>query len=147
VTLADASLAAPVGLRIVLLVVLAGLGVPLAVVGVLGWRQRLPMNGRLGVRTEAALRSAAAFRLANRVAGLPVLVSGVVAVLAGVAAFGLPTTTASVVSAVIGLVGSVLIARAGGVLGDRAAGALPVDRVVPPQCAGCACGGCAVLGR
>ncbi|HEX4705168.1 MAG TPA: SdpI family protein [Pseudonocardiaceae bacterium] len=145
-TLADASLAAPVGLRIVLLVVLGALGVPLGVVGVLGWRQRLPRDGRLGVRTAAALRSDEAFRLANRVAGPPVLVSGVVAVLGGVAAFGLPTTAASVVAAVIGLVGAVLIARAGGVIGDRAAGALPVERVVPPQCAGCACGGCAVLG-
>jgi hypothetical protein len=75
------------------------------------------------------------------VAGLPVLVAGVVAVLGGVAAFGLPNTVASVVAAGIGLVGAVVIARAGGAVGDRAASALP--KPVPPQCAGCACGGCA----
>jgi hypothetical protein len=90
------------------------------------------------------MRSDEAFRLANRVAGLPVLVAGVVAVLGGVAAFGLPNTVASVVAAGIGLVGAVAIAGAGGVVGDRAAGALP--KPVPPQCVGCACGGCAALG-
>jgi uncharacterized membrane protein len=142
---ATAFTAAPAGLRIVLLLVLLALGVPLAVVGALGWRQRLARGGRLGVRTPSAMRSDEAFRLANRVAGLPVLVAGVVAVLGGVAAFGLPDTVASVVAAGIGLVGAVAIAGAGGVAGDRAAGALP--KPVPPQCVGCACGGCAALGR
>jgi hypothetical protein len=136
VTFADAP-----ALRIVLLLVLLVLGVPLGVVGTLGWRQRLARGGRLGVRTPAALRSDDAFRLANRVAGPPVLVAGVVAVLGGIAAFGLPNTVGSVVAAGIGLIGAVVIARAGGVVGDRAAGALP--KPVPPQCAGCACGGCA----
>jgi len=91
VTFADAP-----ALRIVLLLVLFALGVPLGVVGALGWRQRLARGGRLGVRTPAALRSDDAFRLANRVAGLPVLVAGVVAVLGGIAAFGLPNTVGSV---------------------------------------------------
>jgi hypothetical protein len=144
VTFADAATTAPAALRIVLLLVLLALGVPLGVVGSLGWRQRLVRAGRLGVRTPAAMRSDDAFRLANRVAGLPVLVAGVVAVLGGIAAFGLPSTVASVVAAGIGLVGAVAIARAGGVVGDRAAGALPTP--VPPQCVGCACGGCAAPG-
>ncbi|HEY3608948.1 MAG TPA: SdpI family protein [Pseudonocardiaceae bacterium] len=143
-TFADAATAAPAALRIVLLLVLLALGVPLGVVGTLGWRQRLAREGRLGVRTTAAMRSDDAFRLANRVAGLPVLVAGVVAVFAGIAAFLLPNTVASVVATGIGLVGAVAIARAGGIVGDRAAGALP--KPVPPQCAGCACGGCAALG-
>ena len=126
-------------LRIVCLVVLVGLGVPLFVVGLLGWRERLSVRGGLGIRTPAALRSAEAFRLANRVAGLPVLVAGVVAVLAGVVAFG----TGSVVVAVIGLVGAVALAWAGGLAGDRAAVTLPARTAVPlPGCAGCACGGC-----
>jgi uncharacterized membrane protein len=125
--------------RIVFLVVLAALGVALGVVGGLGWRERLPMRGRLGVRTPAALRSAEAFRLANRVAGPPALVAGAVAVLAGVVAFG----TGSVVVAVIGLVGALVLARAGGVAGDRAAVTLPARTAVPPSgCAGCSCGGC-----
>jgi len=132
-------------LRIILLLVLIAFGMPFVVVGALGWRERLARGGRLGVRTPAAMRNDEAFRLANRVAGLPVLVAGVVAALGGVAAFVLPDTVASVVAAGTGLVGAVAIARAGGVVGDRAAGALP--KPVPPQCVGCACGGCASLGR
>ncbi len=125
-------------MRIAFLVVLVVLGVALTVVGVLGWREKLTPRGRLGVRTPAALRSAEAFRLANRVAGLPVLMAGVVAVLGGVAAYA----TDSLVIAVIGLVGSVVIARAGGVAGDRVAVLLPAKVAVPPTgCDGCACGG------
>jgi hypothetical protein len=154
VTLADslaaASPAAPLGLRIVLLVLLGALGVLLGVVGTLGWREKLSKAGRLGVRTPDAVTTEATFRLANRVAGPPVVVAGVAAVLGAVAAFGLPTTTGTVVAAVIGLVGALLIARAGGVLGTRAAAGLlasqPAEATVPPQCAGCVCGsGCSVL--
>jgi hypothetical protein len=123
--------------------------VPLAAVGVLGWRQRLPRTGRLGVRTPAALRDDDSFRLANRVAGLPGLVAGVVAVVGGIAAFTVPTTAGAVVAAVIGLAGGVLIARAGGVLGTRAAAALPAPAPAVSACAGCLCGsgGCALPGR
>lgn len=131
-------------LRIVLLVVLAAYGLPLAVVGVLGWRERLPFAGRLGVRTPAAARDQETFRLANRVAGLPMTVAGVVAVLGGIAAFAVPTTAGAAVTAGIGLVGAVLIARAGGVAGTRAAAAVPAPAA--SGCAGCVCGsgGCAV---
>jgi hypothetical protein len=129
-------------LRIVFLVVLVALGAALVLVGVLGWRERLARSGRLGVRTPAALRSDEAFRLANRVAGLPVLVAGVVAILGGVAAFGLPAPVPSTVVALIALVGAVLVARAGGMAGDRAAVILPARAATPAGCAGCACGGC-----
>ena len=130
-------------LRIVLLVVLVAYGASLTVVGVLGWRERLAFAGRLGVRTPAAARSWETFRLANRVAGLPSAVAGLVAVLGGIAAFAVPTVAGSVIAAVIGLAGAVLIARAGGVLGNRAAAAVPV--VPAAGCSGCACGsdGCA----
>jgi drug/metabolite transporter (DMT)-like permease len=71
-------------------------------------------------------------------------------VLGGVAAFGLPTTSGTVVAAVIGFVGAVLISRAGGVLGTRAAAGLtasqPCRTPSPSACAGCA-GACAVLSR
>lgn len=127
-------------LRIVLLVLLVAYGVPLFVVGALGWRQRLAKAGRLGVRTTAALRDEETFLLANRVAGLPGMVAGVVAVLGGVAAMTVPTTIGSVVAAVIGVVGAVLIARAGGVLGTRAAAAVPAP--APAACGG-SCLGCA----
>jgi hypothetical protein len=136
-------------LRIVLLAVLVGFGLLLGWVGVLGWRERLNRLGRIGVRTSAALRDDAAFRLANRVAGLPTLVAGAAAVLGGIAAFGLPTTGGAIIAAVIGFVGAVGISRAGGVLGDRAAAALPAlsaptPKATPDPCAGCACGGCAL---
>jgi hypothetical protein len=135
-----------VTLRIVLLVLLLAYGLPLGAVGVLGWRRRLAFGGRLGVRTPAATRDATTFRLANRVAGLPMAVAGAVAVLGGIAAFALTAVAASVVAAVIGLVGAVLIARAGGVLGTRAAAAVPAPEPAASPCAGCACGGggCAV---
>jgi hypothetical protein len=129
-----------VTLRIVLLVLLVAYGVPLFVVGVLGWRQRLSKAGRLGVRTRAALRDEETFLLANRVAGLPGMVAGAVAVLGGIAAITVPTTVGSVVAAVIGLVGAVLIARAGGVLGTKAAAAVPAP--APTACGG-SCLGCA----
>jgi SdpI/YhfL family protein len=130
-----------VTLRIVLLAVSVLYGGPLAWVGMLGWRRRLSLSGRLGVRTPAALRDYQAFQLANRVAGPPEVVAGAVAVLGGLAAFALPTVAGTVVAAVIGLVGATAIARAGGVLGTRAAAALPA----PAGCAGCSCGsaGCA----
>jgi len=137
-------------LRIVLLVLLVAFGVPLGVVGVLGWRQRLPRAGRLGVRTPAALRDDESFRLANRVAGLPGVVAGVVAALGGIAAFGLSAPVGTVLVAVIAFVGAVVIARAGGVLGTKAAAALPAPvPAAPAGCAGCLCGsgGCALPGK
>lgn len=130
--------------RIVLLVLLVAYGVSLGAIGVLGWRQRLSPRGRLGVRTPAALRDAETFRLANKVAGPPETVAGVVAVLGGVAAFAIPTLVGTIVAAVIGLVGSGVIARAGGVLGTRAAAALP--KPVTSACAGCMCGSSACAG-
>ncbi|HEX5114752.1 MAG TPA: SdpI family protein [Pseudonocardiaceae bacterium] len=130
-------------LRIVLLAVLVLYGLPLAWVGLLGWRRNLSLTGRLGVRTPAAVRDYQTFQLANRVAGPPGMVAGAVAVLGGLAAFALPTVVGTVVAAVIGLVGATVIARAGGVLGTRAAAALPAPE--PAGCTGCACGsaGCA----
>lgn len=131
-------------LRIVLLVVLLGYGLPLVHIGRLGWRGRLSASGRLGVRTPAAVRDYTTFRLANRVAGPPVLVAGVVAILGGVAAAVVPSLPATIVVAVIGFAGSVLIARAGSALGTRAAAAMPEPE--PVGCGGgCACGsgGCA----
>lgn len=116
-------------------------GAVVAAVGVLGLRERLPRNRFVGVRTPATLRSADTFRIANKVAGPPVAVAGLVGV--GSGAFTL--AGAGLVVAVIGLVGLAGIAVAGGLLGHRAAEALPETEPapdVPAGCRGCACGGC-----
>jgi uncharacterized membrane protein len=131
-----------VALRVVLLVVLVGFGTAVGSVGLLGWRGRLTRMSRAGVRTPGALRSDRAFTLANRVAGPPSIVAGLVSIVCGVAALFPPSLLAVIVIAVIGLIGSVLISRAGGVLGDRAARTVPAPEPPPAAagCAGCACG-------
>jgi hypothetical protein len=145
---AAGSAAAPLVVRLVLFVVLLAIAAALGAVGYLGWRGRLVKDGRLGVRSVAAMTDSDTFTLSNRVAGLPTLVAGVIAAFAGAAAFGLPSATGTVVAAVIGFVGAIVIALAGGVLGDRAAQAMLASKpTVPARCVGCACGGCEALTR
>ncbi|GAB3486949.1 SdpI family protein [Amycolatopsis cihanbeyliensis] len=121
------------------------LGVLIGWGGYLGWRERLPTDRSAGVRTSATLRSEEAFRLANKVAGLPTLAGGAVGVLGGVAAFFVPNTVGTVVVAAIGLLGMFGLLVGGGVLGHRAALAVPAPAAPTGGCAGCACGtgGCA----
>ncbi|MCT2586505.1 SdpI family protein [Actinophytocola gossypii] len=119
------------------------IGLVIAVVGVLGVRERLPRNRFGGVRTAATMRDDRTFRVANRVAGLPVAVAGTVGVVAGV----LGLAADSLVLAIVGFVGMTGIALAGGVLGHRAAEAMPEPvpeekPELPAGCRGCACGGC-----
>lgn len=135
--------AAPFALRLVLLVALLAIAVLLGVTGYYGWRGRLSMAGRLGVRTGAALTDWDSFELTNRVAGLPTLVAGVIAAFSGAAAFGLPTLLGTLVTAGIGLLAAVALTAAGGVLGDRAAKVMVASKPTSPaSCVGCACGGC-----
>jgi hypothetical protein len=108
--------------------------------GVLGVRGRLTRDGGTGVRTQAALRSEEAFRLANRVAGMPTAAGGAIGVLTGLAALAMPTTAGLVAAAVVGLIMMFALVAAGAVLGNRAA--LTVPAPAPAGCAGCACGGC-----
>lgn len=112
--------------------------------GVLGWREKLVDRGA-GVRTEATLRSAQAFRTANKVAGLPTIVAGLVGILAGVAGLFMPTTAGVVIAVLVGLVGMFALVTAGGLLGHRAALAVP-EPIAPGGggCSGCACGGCSL---
>ena len=117
-------------------------GLVVAVVGVLGWLERLPRNRFVGVRTPATLRDDRAFRVANKVAGPPLTAAGLVGVASGAMGFA-----AGLVVVFVGLVGMVAIAVAGGVLGHRSAEALPTDTPdekpeLPEGCKGCACGGC-----
>lgn len=117
-------------------------GLVIATVGYLGLRERLPRNRFFGVRTPAALRDEHTFRLANRVAGLPTMVAGLTGILTGTAAALLPNPAALAVL-IIGLLGLIAITIAGGILGHRAALALPEHAPEPPAgCGGCACGNC-----
>ncbi|MEV6827534.1 SdpI family protein [Amycolatopsis sp. NPDC051102] len=116
--------------------------------GFLGFRERLTREGGTGVRTEAALRSEEAFKLANRVAGLPTMAGGAIAVLTGLAGLAMPTTGGLVSAAVAGVLAMVLLVMGGGMLGNRAALTVPAPApAAPAGCSGCACGagGCGVF--
>lgn len=122
---------------VALLPIVAGLLV--AAGGYLGWTGKLTRTRGAGVRTSATLRSDEAFALGNRVAGLPTMAAGAVGVVAGLAAFAMPTDIGAIVAALIGAVGLVGMVAAGGVLGHRAAATVPEPQ--PASCGGCACGG------
>lgn len=116
--------------------------------GFLGFRERLTREGGTGVRTQAALRSEEAFKLANRVAGLPTMAGGAISVLAGLAGLAMPTTGGLVSAALAGVLAMLLLVMGGGVLGNRAALTVPAPApVAPAGCSGCACGagGCGVF--
>ena len=116
--------------------------------GFLGFRERLTREGGTGVRTEAALRSEEAFKLANRVAGLPTMAGGAISVLTGLAGLAMPTTGGLVSAAVAGVLAMLLLVVGGGVLGNRAALTVPAPApAAPAGCSGCACGagGCGVF--
>lgn len=118
-------------------------GLVVAVVGFLGFTERLPRNRFGGVRTPATLRDDETFRVGNKVAGLPIAVGGVVGIAGGAVTFALTGTAAVVTVAALAFVGTVAIAGAGGVLGHRAAEAMPEpEPEVPAGCKGCQCGGC-----
>ena len=139
-------------MNIVLLVVLGLFGTALGLTGYLGLRGKLARNRFFGVRTSASMRDDETFLLANRVAGLPNLVAGGIAVASGVAAFlasetSNTTSNTTVTVGLVGALGAVATAIAGGVLGHRAAAAVP-EPVAPKGCGGCACGGgCGPLAR
>ncbi|CRK60687.1 hypothetical protein [Alloactinosynnema sp. L-07] len=125
-------------------------GLPLLAVGFLGLTERLPRNRFGGVRTPATLRSDESFRLGNKVAGLPTMVAGVVGVLGGVAGLAMPSGSGALMVALIATVGLLAITLGAGVLGHRAATAVPEPAPeLPAGCAGCQCGagGCGVLSK
>jgi SdpI/YhfL family protein len=124
------------------------LGVVVGWGGFLGFRERLTRESGTGVRTAASLRSEAAFKLANRIAGLPTLAGGAVAVVAGLAALAMPTTAGLIAAAFVGVLGLLAMVVGGGVLGARAALTVPAPApAAPAGCSGCACGagGCGVF--
>ena len=116
--------------------------------GFLGFRERLTREGGTGVRTQAALRSEEAFKLANRVAGLPTMAGGAISVLTGLAGLAMPTTGGLISAALAGVLAMLLLVMGGGVLGNRAALTVPAPApAAPAGCSGCACGagGCGVF--
>lgn len=124
---------------VALIPILGGLLVGLG--GYLGWSGRLHRDRAAGVRTPATMRSDEAFALGNRVAGVPTMAAGLVAVLAGLAALTMPTAFGTIIAAVIGVVGMLALLAAGGVLGHRAALAVPAATAAEAGgCGGCACG-------
>ncbi|KAA2251355.1 SdpI family protein [Solihabitans fulvus] len=126
--------------RVGLLAVLGLAGLAIGSIGVLGLRGKLVRNRFVGVRTAAAMRGDEQFAMANRVAGLPLAVAGLVGLLGAVSAFSMPSTAGTVIAAVIGAVGMAAVSIGGGVLGHRAAEAMPTSSA-PAGCTGCVCGG------
>lgn len=126
---------------IVALVPILG-GILVGVGGFLGWRGLLSRDRGTGVRTEATLRSDEAFAIGNRIAGVPTMAAGAVGIAAGLAAFAMPTGIGLVVAATLGVLGLLALVAAGGLLGNRAAAAVPEPEPQQGGCGGCACGGC-----
>ncbi|GAA4421339.1 SdpI family protein [Actinokineospora soli] len=117
-------------------------GAALLVVGFLGFTGRLPRNRYAGVRTAATLRSDEAFRVGNKVAGLPTVAAGAIGVLGATAGW----LTNPLLGTVLALAGLLTLTVAGGVLGTKAAAAVPEpEPELPAGCKGCQCGGCGVF--
>lgn len=128
-------------LRLVAGALLAGAGLALVALAVLGGRSRLPRNRFAGVRTAATLRSEAAFALANRVAAAPLGAAGAVAIAGGAAALLSASGAAGWLLLTLAAVGTLVLAGLGGAVGDRAAIGLAEREPEPSACSG-TCAGC-----
>jgi uncharacterized membrane protein len=116
---------------------LVAAGLALGVVGGLGWRRRLPRNRFAGVRTVNTLRDDETFAVGNQVGAPLSIAAGAVAFLGGLVILAAHSTTEAGVLAVLTTVGTLGLTVAGGVLGDRAAGRVPMPTM---GCSGvCAC--------
>ncbi len=133
-----AGAAYPRRMVVVALIPLIG-GLLVGVGGYLGWQGKLSRDRGAGVRTETTLRSDEAFAVANKVAGLPTMAAGAVGIAGGLAALTMPSALGTTLAAVLGVVGLLGLLAAGGVLGNRAAAAVP-EPAPAGGCGGCACG-------
>ncbi|MDT7562553.1 MAG: hypothetical protein QOG76_1177 [Pseudonocardiales bacterium] len=122
------------------LLVLGGLA--LAVVGVLGWRRRLPRNRFAGVRTVNTLRDDETFAVGNHIGAPLSMAAGAVAALGGLAVLATPSTAVRLTLIVLAALGGLVLTAVGGVLGDKAAKLVPV-----PTLGGCSgvCAGCSLV--
>ena len=128
-------------LRLAAAALLAGAGLALVALAVLGGRSRLPRNRFAGVRTAATLRSEAAFALANRVAAAPLGAAGAVAIAGGAAASLSGSGAAGWLVLALAAVGTLVLVGVGGAVGDRAAVELAAREPEPSACSG-TCAGC-----
>jgi SdpI/YfhL protein family len=126
--------------------VIAGLlvigGLALAVVGVLGWRRRLPRNRFAGVRTVNTLRDDETFAVGNQIGAPLSMAAGAVAALGGLAVLATPSGAVRLTLIVLAALGALVLTMVGGVLGDRAAKLVPA-----PTLGGCSgvCTGCSLV--
>ena len=118
-------------------VVLLVAGAGLLIVGLLGWRRRLPRNRFAGVRTPATLRSEAAFVAANRIAAPPLLGAGAICAAGGAVALGTSGLALGLIVSMAGVSAFALV-LAGGLLGHRVAAAVPARA---GGCGDCTCRG------
>jgi uncharacterized membrane protein len=105
-----------------IVLVLAGLFI--VWLAIRSWQGRLTRNYVAGVRTPSTMRSDEAFRVANKAAAPFTLVAGLLFAFTGVVAALVPLHTATVVLPT-GVVIAALLAVIGGVIGVRAARAVP----------------------
>ncbi|QNG20712.1 SdpI family protein [Rhodococcus triatomae] len=121
-------------------VVLFTLALAVAGVAVAGLTERLPRNRWAGVRTPATLRDDQTFALANRIAGPTLLATAGLLALGGLGGLlvGGPLGAGLVVAA---LVTAALTAGAGGMMGAKAAAALPTSDA---GACGNSCGACSL---
>lgn len=112
-------------------------------VAVLGARGRLPRNRWVGVRTPITLASEEAFALANRVAAVPLVAAGGVALVGGLVTLAGPVGAVSIVVVAVAVVGTVVLGAVGGMAGQRAAASLQ-EPVAPAACEG-VCAGCELI--
>ncbi|PZG15994.1 hypothetical protein C1J01_22395 [Nonomuraea aridisoli] len=102
--------------------VLGFAGLLVLVIGYLGRIERLPRNSVAGVRTVASMRSDAAFRAANKAAGVPTMIAGVAGITGGVGVWLVPE--AGVTVTLVTAAALLALAVTGGVKGSRAANAV-----------------------
>jgi hypothetical protein len=113
-------------------------GLALIVVGVLGWRRRLPRNRFAGVRTVNTLRDEQTFAVGNQVGAPLSIAAGAIAAIGGLAVFAAPSGAVAVTLIVLATLGTLGLTVAGGVLGDRAASRMPLpESGCSGTCAGC----------
>ncbi len=128
-------------LRLILATLLVLVGTVFVVVAVLGARSRLRRNRWIGVRTPATLASEPAFATGNSAAAAPAGAAGAIAVVGGAVLFSGADGVLGWVVLGVSLVGTVVLAGVGGLVGDRAAAAVAPPSPFSAACAG-TCAGC-----